>query len=71
MAFAINHLSPVIFGEGISSETGARLNGLGCKKVLCVYDMGIKTDTIYYEDIKVNKFSTRAEAVQRILERSK
>ena len=42
MAFGINHLTPVIFGEGISSETGVRLNGLGCKKVLCVYDRGIK-----------------------------
>ena len=38
---------------------------------LNVYDMGIKTDIVYYEDIKVNKFSTRAEAVQRIVERFK
>jgi alcohol dehydrogenase len=46
MAFGINHLTPVIFGEGISSETGERLNGLGCKKVLCVYDRGIKESGI-------------------------
>ena len=33
------------------------------------YEMGVKTDIIFYEGIKVNKFSTRAEAVQRIVSR--
>ncbi len=42
MTFAINHLSPAIFGENSSSETGARLKELGCKKVLCIYDKGVK-----------------------------
>jgi len=42
MAFSINHLSPVVFGEDVSSETGARLKELGCTKILCVYDKGIK-----------------------------
>ena len=42
MSFRINHLSPVIFGECVSSETGTRLKELGCKKVLCVYDKGVK-----------------------------
>jgi alcohol dehydrogenase len=42
MSFSINHLSPVLFGEGVSLETGAKLKELGCKKVLCVYDKGVK-----------------------------
>ncbi len=42
MAFSINHLSPVLFGENISSETGTKLKELGCTNVLCVYDKGVK-----------------------------
>ena len=42
MAFNINHMTPVLFGEGTSLEAGPRLKGYGCKKVLAVYDMGVK-----------------------------
>jgi alcohol dehydrogenase len=42
MTYGINHLTPVIFGENSSSETGAKLKQLGCKKVLCVFDKGVK-----------------------------
>jgi alcohol dehydrogenase len=42
MAFNINHMTPVLFGEGTSLQTGERLKTLGCKKVLAVYDKGVK-----------------------------
>ena len=42
MAFNINHMTPVLFGEGTSLQTGERLKTLGCKKVLAVYDQGVK-----------------------------
>ena len=42
MAFNINHMTPVLFGEGTSLQTGERLKALGCKKVLAVYDKGVK-----------------------------
>ncbi|MFC2039110.1 iron-containing alcohol dehydrogenase [Chloroflexota bacterium] len=42
MSYGINHLSPVLFGEGASSETGMKLKELGCTKVLCVFDQGVK-----------------------------
>lgn len=38
---------------------------------LNIYDMGVQSDIIYYEGIKVNKFKTRAETVKRILSRIK
>jgi alcohol dehydrogenase len=42
MAFSINHLTPVIFGNNVSSETGTRLKASGCTNVLCIYDRGVK-----------------------------
>ena len=42
MAFNINHMTPALFGEGTSLQTGERLKALGCKKVLAVYDQGVK-----------------------------
>lgn len=42
MAFSINHLSPVLFGENTSLETGAKLKELGCTSILCITDKGIK-----------------------------
>ena len=42
MAFNINHMTPALFGEGTSLQTGERLKTLGCKKVLAVYDQGVK-----------------------------
>ena len=38
MAFNINHMTPVLFGEDTSLQAGERLKALGCKKVLAVYD---------------------------------
>lgn len=42
MLFNINHMTPVLFGEDASLQTGERLKALGCKKVLAVYDQGVK-----------------------------
>ncbi len=35
-------LVPVVFGEGAISLLGEKVKELGCKKVMCVYDQGIK-----------------------------
>ncbi len=61
MSFGINHLAPVIFGEGSSLETGKKLKELGCTNVLCIYDRGVKAaglpdkilESIKAEGIKV------------------
>ncbi len=42
MEYNINHMTPVLFGADTSKQTGARLKSLGCRKVLFVYDQGIK-----------------------------
>ncbi|MBR4231821.1 MAG: iron-containing alcohol dehydrogenase, partial [Oscillospiraceae bacterium] len=34
--------NPILFGIGSSKETGKKLKEFGCKKVILVYDMGIK-----------------------------
>jgi len=41
--FTIQSLPPVLFGEGSSAETGKKLKELGCTRVFCVYDPGIKS----------------------------
>ena len=64
MAFNINHLTPVIFGEGVSQDTGKKLKEYGVTKVFCIYDKGIKDagivdkiiPTIRAEDIKIVEF---------------
>ncbi|MFH0730643.1 MAG: iron-containing alcohol dehydrogenase [Pseudomonadota bacterium] len=40
--FRISSKSEVLFGEGASHQTGKRTVALGCSKVLCVYDPGVK-----------------------------
>ncbi len=52
MPFAINHLTRVIFGEGVSAQTGENLKEYGVKKVLCVYDKGLKSAGIADKIIK-------------------
>lgn len=42
MAFTISAKSEVLFGEHTSYQTGKKTKALGCSKVLCVYDKGIK-----------------------------
>ncbi len=42
MPFNINHMTPVLFGANMSLRAGNRLRDLGCTKVLCVYDQGVK-----------------------------
>lgn len=42
MVFNINHMTPVLFGEGTSLQAGERLKMMGCTKVLAVYDQGVK-----------------------------
>lgn len=64
MAFNINHMTPALFGEGTSLQTGERLKTLGCKKVLAVYDQGVKQagitdkiiDSIKEQEIEVAVF---------------
>lgn len=64
MTFNINHLTPVIFGEGASSETGRKLKERGIHKIFCIYDEGIKAagvvdtilETIRAEDIRIVEF---------------
>jgi alcohol dehydrogenase len=38
--------NPILFGIGSSQATGEKLKGFGCKKVLVVYDKGIKDSGI-------------------------
>jgi alcohol dehydrogenase len=35
-------LTKIIFGDGTSTQIGTVMLGLGCKKVLCIYDPGVK-----------------------------
>jgi alcohol dehydrogenase class IV len=42
MVFRIGPKSEVLFGEHASDQTGERTRALGCSKVLCVYDQGVK-----------------------------
>jgi len=35
-------LTKIMFGDGMSTQIGTVMLGLGCKKVLCIYDPGIK-----------------------------
>jgi len=42
MPSAFSSPNPVLFGIGVSKQTGEKLKGLGCTKVLVVYDAGIK-----------------------------
>ena len=38
--------NPVMFGEGTASVVGEKLKGMGCKKVLVVFDKGIKASGV-------------------------
>jgi alcohol dehydrogenase len=42
MPYNINHMTPVLFGPNMSMRAGMRLKEMGCKKVLYVFDQGIK-----------------------------
>jgi alcohol dehydrogenase len=42
MSFRISPKSEVLFGAGETGQTGKRIMGFGCSKVLCVYDKGVK-----------------------------
>ena len=42
MAFQYNQLVPVLFGNGAIDQLGEKVKELGCKKVICVYDGGVK-----------------------------
>ena len=43
MPFTINHNTPVLFGEGVSDQTGEKLREYGVNKILFVYDQGLKS----------------------------
>ena len=40
--FTYNQLAPVVFGNGAVGVVGEKTKELGCKKVICVYDAGVK-----------------------------
>ena len=42
MNFNLASLPRVIFGEGVSSQTGAEVSSMGIKKVIFIYDKGVK-----------------------------
>ncbi len=42
MAFKYEQLVPVFFGDGAIDLLGEKVKELGCKKVICVYDGGVK-----------------------------
>ena len=42
MQFTISTKSTVFFGENTSGQVGEKVKALGCSKVLCVYDQGVK-----------------------------
>lgn len=42
MAFQYDQLVPVLFGDGAIDLLGEKVKELGCKKVICVYDGGVK-----------------------------
>ena len=45
--------NPLLFGIGTSAQTGEKLKQFGCKKVLVVYDQGIKKSGVADKIIKV------------------
>ncbi len=42
MVFTISSKATVLFGEHASEQVGEKVKALGCSKVLCVYDRGVK-----------------------------
>ena len=42
MIFTFNPKSEILFGDNSSEQAGARVKALGCSRVLCVYDKGVK-----------------------------
>ena len=52
MPFTINHLTAILFGEGVANQTGDSLKKYGVNKVLFVYDQGLKTTGIADKIIK-------------------
>ncbi len=42
MSCKYSQAAPVFFGEGAIKELGEKVKELGCKKVMCVYDAGVK-----------------------------
>ena len=42
MLFTISAKSTVLFGEHASGQVGEKTKALGCSKVICIYDKGVK-----------------------------
>ncbi|MCD7792615.1 MAG: iron-containing alcohol dehydrogenase [Oscillospiraceae bacterium] len=42
MVYHYDQLAPVLFGNGAIELLGEKVKELGCKKVMCVYDSGVK-----------------------------
>ena len=47
--------NPILFGIGSAQATGEKLKGFGCKKVLVVYDKGIKDSGIADKIVEIIK----------------
>ena len=50
--FTVYNIPPVLFGAGSSAQTGKELKDLGCTRVFCVYDRGIKAAGIVDSIVK-------------------
>jgi alcohol dehydrogenase len=42
MLFTLSTKAKVVFGERVSDQTGEQTRALGCSKVLCIYDKGVR-----------------------------
>lgn len=42
MMVTISSKAEVLFGEGASEQVGERVKGLGCARVICIYDEGVR-----------------------------
>ena len=64
MPFMISSKSAVLFGEGVANQVGEKLKEFGCKKIICIYDKGVKSagiidpivDIVEKQDIEVVHF---------------
>ncbi|MCL6478392.1 MAG: iron-containing alcohol dehydrogenase [Peptococcaceae bacterium] len=63
MVHYLTRTSPVLFGAGASDQTGVKVRELGCGKVICITDKGIKNAGIADEVVK-NLEAAGIEVVQ-------
>jgi alcohol dehydrogenase len=80
--YTIYNIPPVLFGPGSSAQTGTKLKELGCSRVFCVYDSGIKAagiidpvikslkasgiEAVHYDGVQADPSISRVEEAGRI-----